>query len=117
MNVGIRFVNEFGRDAAQAFFFKTVGADESVELFLRELVQNISGILLSQKSKKRSSPFLNLRRMSVDCHSIGNLSVAGDDGVCSAVHPYNAKATAAEGFHPLVVTDRWNLDFERAQGL
>jgi hypothetical protein len=88
-----------------------------VELFLRELVQTISGILLSQKSKKRSSPFLNLRRMSVDRHSVGNLSVAGDDGVYSAVHPYNAKATAAEGLHPLVVTERWNLDFERAQGL
>src|SRR5260370_733534 len=43
----------------------------------RELAQIFSGILLSQKAKKRSSPLLDLRCMSFDCHSVGNLSVTG----------------------------------------
>jgi hypothetical protein len=55
--------------------------------------------------------------VGVDRHSVSRLCVAGDYRLRSAIHPYNAKTAAAEGFHPLVVTKRWNLDSERAQGL
>src|SRR5258708_441708 len=51
----------------------------------RELVQIFSGIFLSQKAKKRSSPLLDLRCMSFDCHSVGNLSVTGDQRARAAV--------------------------------
>jgi hypothetical protein len=88
-----------------------------VELFVWELVQTLSGILLSQKLKKRSSPILNLWRMSVNRHSVDSLYVAGDDRVRAAVYSYYAETATAEGFHPHVVTERRNLDFQRAQGL
>jgi hypothetical protein len=88
-----------------------------VEFFVWELVWHFSGILLGQKPKERSSPLLKFWRVGVDRHSVSRLCVAGDYRLRSAIHPYNAKTAAAEGFHPLVVTKRWNLDSERAQGL
>jgi hypothetical protein len=88
-----------------------------VKLFVGESAQILSGIFLRQKAKKRSSPLLNLRSMSFDCHSVGNLSVARDYGARSAVHMHDAQATPPERFHPLVITDRWNFDVERPQGL
>jgi len=90
---------------------------EPVELFVGQLSQSVSGILLSQESEKRSSPFLDFLGMSLDGHAVRNTRVAGGNGARLPIDLDDAQAAAAERLHSMVITKRRNSNMEQARGV